>query len=35
MNHAEKDDVISMKRMKYTCSLIHDIENSEEKTLKQ
>jgi len=35
MSHAERDDVISMKRVRYTCSSVHDIENSEEETLKQ
>ena len=35
MNHAEKDDVISMKRVRFKRALIHDIENFEEKTLKQ
>ncbi len=35
MSHAERDDVIPMERVKYTCSSVHDIENSEEETLKQ
>jgi len=35
MSHAERDDVISMGRVRYTCSSIHDIEDSEEETLKQ
>jgi len=35
MGHAERDDVISMGRVRYTCSSIHDIEDSEEETLEQ
>ncbi len=35
MSHAERDDVISMRRVKYTCSSVHDIEDSEEETLEQ
>ncbi len=35
MSHAERDGVISMRRVRYTCSSVHDIENSEEETLKQ
>ena len=35
MSYAEKDDVISMKEVRYTCSQIHDIQNSEKETLKQ
>jgi len=35
MSHAEKDDMISMRRVKVKRASIHDIEDSEEKTLKQ
>ncbi len=35
MNYAERDDVISMKGVRYTCSQVHDIQNSEKETLKQ
>ncbi len=35
MSHAERDDVIPMERVGYTCSSVHDIEDSEEETLKQ
>ena len=34
MSHAERDDMIFIKKMKVKCALSHDIENSEEKTLK-
>ncbi len=34
MSHAERDDMVSMKRVRIKCALSHDIENSEEKTLK-
>ena len=35
MGHAERDDVVSMERVRYTCSSVHDIEDSEEETLEQ
>jgi len=35
MNYAERDDVISMRRVKFIRASVHDIENSEEKALKQ
>jgi len=35
MNSAERDDMIFIKKVKIKCALIHDIKNSEEKTLKQ
>ncbi len=35
MGHAERDGVISMRRVGYTCSSVHDIEDSEEETLEQ
>ncbi len=35
MDHAERDDVISMKRVEFKRASVHDIENSEEETLKQ
>ncbi len=34
MSYAERADLILVKRVKFTCTSVHDIQNSEEKTLK-
>ncbi len=34
MDHAERDDMISIRKVRVKCTLSHDIENSEEKALK-
>ena len=35
MGYAERDGVVSMEGVGYTCSQVHDIQNSEKETLKQ
>ncbi len=35
MGYAERDGVVSMGGVRYTCSQVHDIQNSEKETLKQ
>jgi len=35
MSHAERDDLVSMRRVGFKRASIHDIEDSEEKALKQ
>jgi len=35
MSHAERDDVISMERVRFKRASVHGIEDSEEKALKQ
>jgi len=34
MSYAERNDMIFIKRMKFTRALIHDIQNFKKKTLK-
>jgi len=35
MGYAERDDVVSMRRVGFIRASVHDIEDSEEKALKQ
>ncbi len=35
MGHAERDDVVPMGRVRFKRASVHDIEDSEEETLKQ
>ena len=35
MSHAERDGVVPMRRVEFKRASVHDIEDSEEKTLKQ